>query len=345
MTNHRIAAALFVGAMVLAPLAASAEAVADFYKGKQIRLILGFATGGGDDTYGRLLARHMPKHIPGEPLFVPQNMPGAGSLTAANTIYNTAPRDGTAFGMTHRFVPLMPLLNVKGPHFDPLKFTYIGSMNREIGLCIAMTSAGFKSMDDMKTREFVAGTTGAGAELTTFYATISNMLGAKIRIIKGYQSSFEVNLAMEKGEIQGRCGASYSSIKSSKPDFLSEHKVDLLLQLGLRKDPELPNVPLLGDLVATGTDRQALELLLGPSEIGRPFMGPPGIPADRAAALRTAFMAALADPDLIKDAHVQHLDVEPVSGPEMAARIAGFYREPAAVVARTRELVAQGGGE
>jgi tripartite-type tricarboxylate transporter receptor subunit TctC len=345
MTNHRVAAALLAGAVALAPLAASAEAVADFYKGKQIRLILGFATGGGDDTYGRLLARHMPKHIPGEPLFVPQNMPGAGSLTAANTIYNTAPRDGTAFGMTHRFVPLMPLLNVKGPHFDPLRFTYIGSMNREIGLCIAMTSAGFKSMDDMKTREFVAGTTGAGAELTTFYATISNMLGAKIRIIKGYQSSFEVNLAMEKGEIQGRCGASYSSIKSSKPDFLTGHKVDLLLQLGLRKDPELPNVPLLGDLVATETDRQALELLLGPSEIGRPFMGPPGIPADRAGALQAAFMAALADPDLIKDAHVQHLDVEPVSGHEMAARIAGFYREPAAVVARTRELVAQGGGE
>jgi tripartite-type tricarboxylate transporter receptor subunit TctC len=272
-------------------------------------------------------------------------MPSAGSLTAANTIYNTAPRDGTVFGMTHRFVPLMPLLNVKGPQFDPLKFTYIGSMNREIGLCIAMKSAGFKSMDDMKTREFVAGTTGAGAELTNFYATISNMLGAKIRVIKGYKSSSEVNLAMEKGEIQGRCGASYSSIKTAKPDFLSEHKVDILLQLGLRKDPELQDVPLLGDLVKTPEDRAALTLLLGPSDMGRPFMAPPSLPEDRTAALRTAFDRALKDDDLVKEAATLRLDVNPVSGVEMQERIAAFYKAPAAVVARTRELVAQGGGE
>ena len=249
-------AALTAAATLSWAARAVADPVADFYKGKQIRLILGFDTGGGDDAYGRLLARHMPKYIPGEPVFVPQNMPSAGSLTAANTLYNLAPRDGTAFGMTHRFVPLMPLLNVKGPQFDPLKFTYIGSMNSEIGLCLAMKSAGFRSMDDMKTREFVAGTTGAGAELTNFYATISNMLGVKIRVIKGYKSSNEVNLAMEKGEIQGRCGASYSSIKTAKPDFLTEHKVDILLQLSLRKDPELGDVPLLGDLVKTAEDRE-----------------------------------------------------------------------------------------
>ena len=337
---------IFIAALaLLAPLTASADAIEDFYKGKQIRLILGFDTGGGDDTYGRLLARHMPKYIPGEPLIVTQNMPSAGSLTAANTIYNTSPRDGTVFGMTHRFVPLMPLLNVKGPQFDPLKFTYIGSMNREIGLCISMKEAGFKSMDDMKTREFVAGTTGAGAELTTFYGTISNMLGAKIRIIKGYKSSFEVNLAMEKGEIQGRCGASYSSVKSSKPEFLTEHKVDILLQLGLRKDPELPDVPLLGDLVKSASDRQALKLLLGPSEMGRPFMAPPNLPAERTATLRKAFDQALKDPALVKEAATLRLDVNPVSGAEMQERIAGFYKAPDSVVTRTRELIAQGGGE
>lgn len=338
---------IFIAALaMLAPLTASAaDPIADFYKGKQIRLIMGFDTGGGDDAYGRLLTRHMPKYIPGEPIIVPQNMPSAGSLTAANTIYNTSPRDGTVFGMTHRFVPLMPLLQVKGPQFDPLKFTYIGSMNREIGLCIAMKSAGFKSMDDMKTREFVAGTTGAGAELTNFYATISNMLGVKIRVIKGYKSSSEVNLAMEKGEIQGRCGASYSSIKTAKPDFLTEHKVDLLLQLGLRKDPELSDVPLLGDLVKTSEDRTALTLLLGPSDMGRPFMAPPALPEDRTSALRTAFDRALKDADLVKEAAALRLDVNPVSGAEMQERIAAFYKAPAAVVTRTRELVAQGGGE
>ena len=228
-------------------------------------------------------------------------------LTAANTLYNLAPRDGTAFGMTHRFVPLMPLLNIKGAQFDPLKFTYIGSVNREIGLCIAMKSAGFTSMDDMKTREFVAGTTGAGAELTTFYATITNMLGAKIRVVKGYKSAVEVNLAMERGEVQGRCGASYGTLKSTKPDFLTEHKVDVLIQLGLHKDPELPDVPLLGDLVTNEADRKALELLLGPSEMGRPFMAPPEMPAERTAALRKAFDLVLKDPELVADAHTQRL--------------------------------------
>lgn len=345
MTKVRTLGFLIAGLALFAPLAASADPIADFYKGKQIRLVMGFAPGGADDAYGRLLAHHMPKYIPGEPLILPQNMPGAGSLTAANAIYNTLPRDGTIFGVTHRFVPLMPLLNIKGTQFDPLKFTYIGSVNREIGLCIAMKSAGFKSMDDMKTREFVAGTTGAGAELTTFYATITNMLGAKIRVVKGYKSAVEVNLAMERGEVQGRCGASYGTIKSTKPDFLTEHKVDVLIQLGLHKDPELPDVPLLGDLVTNDADRKALELLLGPSEMGRPFMAPPDMPADRTAALRKAFDLVMKDPDLNADARTQRLDINPVSGAEMQERVAAFYKVPEAVVARTRELVAQGGSE
>jgi tripartite-type tricarboxylate transporter receptor subunit TctC len=340
----RIAAAVIMAAIGLAPLAAAADPVADFYRDKQVRLVLGFGTGGGDDSFGRLLARHMPKHIPGEPLFVVQNQPGAGSLSAANALYNTLPRDGTVFGMTHRFVPLMPLLGINGPKFDPLKFTYIGSMNSEIGLCIAMKSAGFHSMNEMKTREFVAGTTGAGAELTTFYATLSNMLGVKLKIIKGYQSSNQVNLAMEKGEIQGRCGASYSSLKNAKPDWLAGNKIDVLLQLGLHRDPDLPDVPLLGDLVTNDLDRNALTLLLGPSEIGRPFMAPPNLPPDRTKALRAAFMAALKDPELIEEARKQRLDVDPVSGEDMQARVAGFYKAPEAVVARTRELVAMGGG-
>jgi tripartite-type tricarboxylate transporter receptor subunit TctC len=338
-------AGMILAAMALAPRAASADAVEDFYRGKQVRLILGFATGGGDDSYGRLLAKHMPKYIPGSPQLLIQNQPGAGSLTAANAIYNLAPRDGTTFGMTHRFVPLMPLLGIQGPKFDPQKFTYIGSMNREIGLCIAMKTTGFKSMDDMKTREFLGGTTGAGAELTTFYATLQNMLGAKIKVIKGYQSSSQVNIAMERGEVQGRCGVSYSSLKSSKPDWLEENKIDILLQLGLRKDPELPNVPLLADIVTDDRDHRALQLLLGPSEIGRPFMGPPEMPDDRTAALRKAFMQAAKDSEMTKDAKLQRLDLEPVDGAEMTARVADFYKAPESVVTRTRELVAAGGSE
>jgi tripartite-type tricarboxylate transporter receptor subunit TctC len=286
----------------------------------------------------------MPKYLPGNPTFVPQNMPGAGSLNAANTIYNVVPRDGTAFGTLHRFVPLMPLLGIEGPKFDPLKFTYIGSMNREIGICIAMKEAGFRSMEDTKSRELLVGTTGAGAELTTFNATISNTLGAKLKVISGYRTSLDVNMAMERGEVMGRCGVSYGSLKNTRPEWVAEKKVDILLQLGISKDPELPDVPLLGDLVANAIDKQALHLMLAPSEIGRPFLAPPGLPADRTKALRAAFNASMTDAELIDSAKKQRLDISPATGEEMEALIAKVYQSPQPVVERAKALVAMGGG-
>jgi tripartite-type tricarboxylate transporter receptor subunit TctC len=234
---------------------------------------------------------------------------------------------------------------VEGPKFDPLKFTYLGSMNREIGVCAVMKSAGFTSLDEMKTREFVVGTTGAGAELTTFNATVSHMLGIKLKVVTGYRTSLEINLAMERGEVQGRCGVSYGSLKNTRPEWLSEKKIDILLQLGLSKDPELPDVPLLGDLVKDPTDKQALHLMLAPSEIGRPFFGPPDVPDDRVKALRAAFDAALKDPDLIAEAAKQRLDVSPVSGVDMTALIARAYAAPKPVVERARALVAMGDGK
>jgi tripartite-type tricarboxylate transporter receptor subunit TctC len=341
----RIGAVAIVAAAALAPALAAADPVADFYKDKKITLMIGFGAGEAYDAYARTLAHTMPKYLPGSPVFVPQNMPGAGSLNAANAIYNTAPRDGTAFGTVHRFVPLMPLLGVEGPKFDPLKFTYLGSMNREIGVCAVMKSAGFTSLDEMKTREFVVGTTGAGAELTTFNATVSHMLGIKLKVVTGYRTSLEINLAMERGEVQGRCGVSYGSLKNTRPEWLSEKKIDILLQLGLSKDPELPDVPLLGDLVKDPTDKQALHLMLAPSEIGRPFFGPPDVPDDRVKALRAAFDAALKDPDLIAEAAKQRLDVSPVSGVDMTALIARAYAAPKPVVERARALVAMGDGK
>jgi tripartite-type tricarboxylate transporter receptor subunit TctC len=348
MTGNVIArwiGASVVAAVCFGSVAASADPVADFYKDRKIQLMIGFGAGEAYDAYARTLAHFMPKYLPGNPLFVPQNMPGAGSLNAANAIYNTAPRDGTAFGTVHRFVPLMPLMGVEGPKFDPLKFSYIGSMNKEIGVCAVMKDAGFKSLDEMKTREFVVGTTGAGAELTTFNATVSHMLGIKLKVVTGYRTSLEINLAMERGEVQGRCGVSYGSLKNTRPEWLSEKKIDILLQLGLSKDPELSNVPLLGDLVEDSTDKQALHLMLAPSEIGRPFFGPPGIPADRLEALRAAFDSALKDPELIAEAAKQRLDVSPVSGNDMAALIAHAYAAPDPVVERARSLVAMGDGK
>jgi tripartite-type tricarboxylate transporter receptor subunit TctC len=315
------------------------DAVADFYKGKQIRMVIGLGAGEAYDVYARLLARHIVHHIPGNPTIIPQNQPGAGSLNAMNSLYITAPRDGTVIGTGHRFISMMPLLNLEGAKFDPLKFTYIGSMNREIGICIAMKEAGFRKIEDAKTREFVVGTTGAGAELTNFNATLRAMLGLKLKVITGYRTSLDINGAMEKGELQGRCGVSYGSLKTTRPHWVANKEVDILIQFGLTKEKELPDVPLLTELVSEASDRQALELMLAPSEMGRPFMAPPEIPADRAAALRAAFDASMVDPAFVEEAAKLRLEIAPLTGAEMLALVSRLYQAPPAVVERARSLV------
>lgn len=331
--------AILLGAAVVLANPVNAQGVGDFYKGKQIRMVIGLGAGEAYDVYARLLARHMPKHIPGNPSIIPQNQPGAGSLNAINSLYNTAARDGTVIGTGHRFVPMMPLLQMDGVMFDPLKFTYIGSMNREIGVCIAMKEAGIRTLEDMRTKEFVVGTTGAGAELTNFTATLRSMLGVKLKVIVGYRTSLDINAAMEKGELQGRCGVSYGSLKTTRPQWLANKEIDIQIQLGLTKDKDLPDVPLLGDLVPNPQDRQALELMLAPSEMGRPFLGPPDVPRDRVAALRAAFDASMKDTALLQEAEKQRLDIAPLSGAEMEALVSRLYKAPAPVVERARALV------
>lgn len=331
--------AILLGAAVVLANPANAQDVGDFYKGKQIRMVIGLGAGEAYDVYARLLARHMPKHIPGNPTIIPQNQPGAGSLNAINSLYNTAARDGTVIGTGHRFVPMMPLLQMDGVMFDPLKFTYIGSMNREIGVCIAMKEAGIRTLEDMRTKEFVVGTTGAGAELTNFTATLRSMLGVKLKVIVGYRTSLDINAAMEKGELQGRCGVSYGSVKTTRPQWLANKEIDIQIQLGLSKEKDLPDVPLLGDLVSNPQDRQALELMLAPSEMGRPFLGPPDVPRDRVAALRAAFDASMKDTALLQEAEKQRLEIGPLSGAEMEALVVRLYKAPAPVVERARALV------
>ncbi len=331
--------AILLGAAVVLANPANAQDVGDFYKGKQIRMVIGLGAGEAYDVYARLLARHMPKHIPGNPTIIPQNQPGAGSLNAINSLYNTAARDGTVIGTGHRFVPMMPLLQMDGVMFDPLKFTYIGSMNREIGVCIAMKEAGIRTLEDMRTKEFVVGTTGAGAELTNFTATLRSMLGVKLKVIVGYRTSLDINAAMEKGELQGRCGVSYGSVKTTRPQWLANKEIDIQIQLGLTKEKDLPDVPLLGDLVSNPQDRQALELMLAPSEMGRPFLGPPDVPKDRVAALRAAFDASMKDSTLLQEAEKQRLEIGPLSGAEMEALVVRLYKAPAPVVERARVLV------
>jgi tripartite-type tricarboxylate transporter receptor subunit TctC len=337
MRKGSLALAALVAPMLFAP--AAADEIADFYAGRQVRVILGTAPGSADDSIGRLIARGMARHIPGRPTLVIDNDPAAGSLNAVNTIYNIAPRDGSVFGTGHSVVLIMPLLGMRGPRFDARKLAYLGSVSHSNGICFALKQADFHSVTDMQARTFMVGTTGAGTELLNFYGTISHLLGARLKLISGYSSSLEILLAMEKGELQGQCGYSYPTLKVVRPQWISEHKVDILLQLSLAGHPELAGVPLLGDLVSDPDDRRALALMLAPSQIERPYFLPPGVPAARIAALRAAFAATLADPETLADFARQQIDPAPTPAAELEATIARVYAASPDTVARVKSLV------
>lgn len=329
---------MVTGFLTLGIPAAAAQPASEFYAGKQLRVLVGTEAGTFFDSYARLLVRHMPDHLPGQPTLLAQNMPGAGSLTFYNHLYNVAPKDGTVFGIGHRAVPLMPLLAIEGPKFEAEKFNYIGSMNSEDDVCIARDDSGIRTVDDLKSKELMVGTTGRGAELTTFYATISAMLGAKLKVITGYRSTNDLYLAVERGEIQGRCGGSYANVLADRPQLMAEGKIVVFLQIAPQANPKIPTVPSLLDLVSA-EDKPILELLVSAHPMGRPFVAPPEVPADRIAVLRAAFDATMKDPGLIADARKQNLDLSPVTGDEMAAIIAKAYRTPETVVAKARALV------
>ncbi len=337
-TKSGLAAGILAAATLL--WSATTTIAAEDFKGKQVKVIVGSGTGGGYDGHARLLGRHMGRHIPGNPTFIVQNMPGAGSLAAANHIYNIAPKDGTVFGTTHRFVPIMPLLEMDGAKFDASKFTYLGSSDKEIGLCVAWHESGFKSFADVQQKEMIVGTTGAGAQLTTFYAALANVAGAKLKVISGYKSSRDLNLAMEKGEIQGRCGASYGSLKSEATALLEEKKLTMLLQLGLDKDSDLPDVPLVLDVVKDKARyKDAFELLLTPASVARPFYGPPDVPQATADTLRAAFDSSMKDPKLLAEAETQRMKIDPTKGRDIQLIVERLYKAKPDVVAQAKALV------
>ncbi|MGE0653158.1 MAG: Bug family tripartite tricarboxylate transporter substrate binding protein [Alphaproteobacteria bacterium] len=335
------AATLLAGAAAFA-LGGPAQA-ADFYAGKEIRFLIGLGAGSTYDAYARTLSRHMGRYIPGNPTFINVNMPGAGSLKAYNHIYNVAKKDGTEFGTGHRFVPIMPLFGIKGAKFDGTKFGYVGSANREVGVTIAWHTSEVKTFDDLLKKELIVGTTGAGAALTNFASVLKTALGAKLKVVSGYKTTREIDLALERGEIQGRAGVSYNSIVNATPDWLKENKISFLIQMGLSRHPDLPNVPNILDRVTNATDRAAIELLLTPSEMGRPFVTPPGVPAERLQTLRKAFTAAMKDKAFQADARKQQLELNPMTGAEVEELVRRVYRTASPeVVARAQELTAAG---
>ena len=333
-----VKAAFAILALGLALLASRVATAQDGYAGKQISLIVGEAPGGGYDSYARLLDRHIVRHIPGAPTLVVQNMPGAGSLNAMNHIYNTAARDGSVIGMVQRSVIIMPLLGMSGANFAPDRLIYLGSMDQDVGVCIVRRGAGIKSMADLKTHEMVVGTEGRVSDVNSYVNPLVRVLGVKLRIVSGYNGAQPINLAIERGEVDGRCGMSYSSLKRTT-SFLKDDKVIILLQLAISKDPELPDVPLFTDLAPNEEDRQALELLLAPTAIARPFFLPPEVPKARADILRTAFVETMKDPEYLADAKREGISARGLSGAEMQSLVDRLYHMPPSVIARARALV------
>jgi tripartite-type tricarboxylate transporter receptor subunit TctC len=328
--------ALLAGA--LAP-SARAQSPADFYKGKNLEIVIGYSVGGGYDLYARTIARHIGRFIPGNPTVIPKNMEGAGSLRLANWLYNVAPKDGTVFGTIGRGTGFDPLLGHKGASFDATKFTWVGSANNEVSICVAWHTTGIASVDDLLKKELTVGGTSSAADTDQFPKIMNGVLGTKMRVITGYPGGNDVGLAMERGEVSGRCGWSWSSVKSTQAAWLRDKKINILVQLALAKHPDLPDVPLVTDLAKNDEQHQVLKLIFARQVMGRPFLAPPGLPADRAAILRKAFMDTLTDKDFLADAEKSQLEINPVPGDEIEKLVKEVYATPPAVAQRAATLL------
>jgi tripartite-type tricarboxylate transporter receptor subunit TctC len=319
-------------------LVASAAAQAPSLGGKNVTMIIGFGPGGGYDLWGRVVARHLGKHLPGNPTVVPQNMPGGGSFTAANNIYAIAPKDGTVLGIIARDAALGPLTGASGARFDPLKITWVGTPTTETNVCISTDKAKVKTFQELLAQELIIGNTGAGTGTYSYPKALNGLLGTKFKLVSGFPSSSDVFLAMERGEVDGIC-ESLDSVIGKRPDWIEKKKVNILFQGGEAPNPTLKGVPFIVDLARNAEEKQAIEFLYAGQGIGRPFVAPPDLPADRLKMLRDGFSATMKDPDFIADARKQKLDVEPEDGEHLAALIKKIYATPKPVVERVSELV------
>ena len=316
-----------------------AQSPAEFYKGKNIELYIGYSIGGGYDLYARVLARHIGKHIPGNPTIVPKNMEGAGSLRLANWLARVAPRDGTVFGTVGRGVPFDPLLGLPGTQFKAPDFSWIGSANNEVSICTSWGTSQITKIEDVFTKQMIIGGTGPSDDTVQFPEVLNGVLGTKFKIISGYPGGNDVVLAMERGEVEGRCGWSWSTITATHPDWVKDKKIHLLVQLALEKHPDLPDVPVIVDLAKTNEQRQIIKLIFARQVVGRPYLAPPGIPKDRLEILRKAFMETMVDKDFLADANKSKLEITPVTGDKVEALVKEIYETPPAVAQKAGALL------
>jgi len=324
---------------VLQASSASAQAPADFYRGKTIELYINVSVGGGYDLYARMVARHLGKHIPGNPTVLPKNMEGGGGMRLANWLYNVGPKDGTALGAVARAMAFEPLLGNKGAQYDGRKFNYIGSANDEVSVCVAWHTSGVKTFADAQTTQLVVGTGGVSDDTYQYPAILNHMFGAKFKMVPGYPGGNDINLAMERGEVGGRGSNSWASWKSTRPQWLAEKKVIVLVQVGVKRSPELPDIPTLQDLAKNEADRQVLTFISADTAISRPLVTSAGVPPERVEALRRAFDAAMKDPELLAEAEKSKTDISPMTGEEAQKIAEATINAPADVRSRASKLI------
>ncbi|MFN3892325.1 MAG: Bug family tripartite tricarboxylate transporter substrate binding protein [Beijerinckiaceae bacterium] len=320
---------------------ASAETVGDFYQGKRITMAVGSEPGGGYDAYARLVTRHIGRLIPGNPGFVVQNMPGGGGLRVTNHLYNVAPKDGTAMATVQRGLLTSPLLEGRKLQlqFDPMKFNWIGSLNSETGLIVVWHTAPHRTMDDLFKTELLVGSSSPSTDFLPLF--LNNVIHTKLKIIPGYKSSTDAYLAMERGELQGRVSTGWAGDKDVLEPWLMDQKVRLLAQLAMSRSSEFPDLPLILDYARTPQDKQVMELILAAQHWGRPFVMPPGVPQDRVAAVRTAFVEMTKDQQFLAEAKKLRMDLDIVTGEEIDVLLKRVYATPPEIVELARKAISE----
>ena len=336
--SYALTAAVLFGGVA----GAAANPIEDFYKGKTVSLVVSSSTGGGYDTLARLVSRYLPKHIPGTPQVVVRNMPGAGGITATNHLYNVAARDGTVIGAVQNNTPFEPLFGTPQANYDALKFHWLGSPSVETGLLTVWAGSPVKSLDDARRTELRLGSSGANSTPSFYGRLLNNTLGLKLRMIVGYPGQNDALLAMERGELDGYPSAFYNSLMATRPTWIPEKRVNLLVQYGAEKEPQLPDTPFIFDVVKNDVDRALWEVAVAPLGVGRPYLLPPETPADRVAAMRKTFQATITDPEFLAEQAKINLGADsPRTGEQIQAMIANAYKAPANIIEQIKKLQRQ----
>ena len=320
---------------------AHADPVADFYKGRQINMIIAHEVATGYDIYARALARHIGRHIPGNPTLVPQNMLGASGITGANVLFNVSPKDGSAIGTFAHTVPLDPLIGQGAAKFDPSKFNYLGNMEESVGVCAVTADAGIANLAALKEKETRFGATATTGPPSQMAAAVKNLLGGKVRLVHGYKGAPGVKLAMEKGEVDGT-GTTWNTLKINRKAWLDEKKVSILVQYARKRAVDLPDVPAAVELGRSADDRALLDFYMGGAEVGRAFLAPPGLEAQRIAELRTAFDAAMKDPELLAEIQRANAEFSPLTGAELQGIVAATLAVKPEVAAQVKQVLQSG---